>query len=305
MSYQPLTIAQAADGYIAFFTGAGTIAGDNDLYFDRVNNTLSANMDFGGWGAPLFTVILTSGTTYNFESPGAVKIWVVGAGGGGGGVPGTDSTSAGGGAAGGVAYKTFVCTGDQTLSYSIGSGGAGGSGTSGGSSGGNTSATFLAVTLTANGGAGGSYNDGNTSAGGSYSGGDGGATGGTGGGSAGDEGGSGGGGIGTANKGAHSGGEGQDGAQSNDISGLQTIVTGLGYSWTTFGSGGTSGASPNAAHGGDATGVGCGGGGAGWYGGTGGNGYLGGGGGGASGYSITHSGGTGGAGFIVIQGTYA
>jgi len=40
MSYQPLTIAQGADGYLAFFTGTNGIAGDNDLFWDRANNRL-------------------------------------------------------------------------------------------------------------------------------------------------------------------------------------------------------------------------------------------------------------------------
>lgn len=35
-----ITAAQGADGYIAFFTGPGAIAGDNDLFYDRATSTL-------------------------------------------------------------------------------------------------------------------------------------------------------------------------------------------------------------------------------------------------------------------------
>jgi len=38
-----LTAEEGADGYVAFFTSSGTLAGDNDLYFDRVNNNLQLN----------------------------------------------------------------------------------------------------------------------------------------------------------------------------------------------------------------------------------------------------------------------
>lgn len=40
--YASLT-TQGADGYLAFFTGPNSLAGDNDLYWDRVNNRLQVN----------------------------------------------------------------------------------------------------------------------------------------------------------------------------------------------------------------------------------------------------------------------
>jgi len=36
-----LTAIEGADGYIAFFTGANSIAGDNDLFFDRINHNFT------------------------------------------------------------------------------------------------------------------------------------------------------------------------------------------------------------------------------------------------------------------------
>lgn len=38
-----ITATEGADGYIAFFTGAESIAGDNDLFWDRPTNTLVTN----------------------------------------------------------------------------------------------------------------------------------------------------------------------------------------------------------------------------------------------------------------------
>lgn len=38
-----LTASQGADGYIAFFTGSNSLAGDNDLFYDRVNSRLGIN----------------------------------------------------------------------------------------------------------------------------------------------------------------------------------------------------------------------------------------------------------------------
>ena len=40
MSFQPLKISQGSDGYVTFFNGVSSIAGDNDLYWDRYNNRL-------------------------------------------------------------------------------------------------------------------------------------------------------------------------------------------------------------------------------------------------------------------------
>jgi len=50
MSYQPLTIAQTGDGYLAFFTGINSIAGDNDLFYDRANGNLSTNGGVTAYG---------------------------------------------------------------------------------------------------------------------------------------------------------------------------------------------------------------------------------------------------------------
>lgn len=41
LSSSPLTATEGADGYIAFFTGSQSIAGDNDLFFNRANHNLS------------------------------------------------------------------------------------------------------------------------------------------------------------------------------------------------------------------------------------------------------------------------
>ena len=41
MSFNPLQITQGADGYLAFFTGASGLAGDNDLYFNRITHDLT------------------------------------------------------------------------------------------------------------------------------------------------------------------------------------------------------------------------------------------------------------------------
>jgi len=49
MSFNPIISAQGADGYLVFFTGASAMAGDNDLFFDRVthNLTLTGEGKFG------------------------------------------------------------------------------------------------------------------------------------------------------------------------------------------------------------------------------------------------------------------
>jgi len=291
--------ASSADGYVAFFTGADTIAGDNDFYYNRATNHLTApNIDLGTWGGTPFVVVLTSGVSYNFASAGSVKIWVIGAGGGGGGVI-AGTKAAGAGAAGGVAYKTFIVSGSQTITYSIGAAGAGGDGVDG-NAGGDTTATFQAVGLTGGGGGGGDNDHIVQAPGGTYSGGDGGSTGGTGGvPNQSNIGGGGGGGIGAANKGVWGSTDGQPGAQSNDINGLQSVIEEAGYSWTTFGAGSTAGVDD--VPGGTATGLGCGGGAPSWWGGVGGDGLYGGGGGGATTYTSQKQGGDGGQGMIVIE----
>ena len=40
-----ITATQGSDGYIAFFTGSDSIAGDNDLYWDRENNKHMEKVD--------------------------------------------------------------------------------------------------------------------------------------------------------------------------------------------------------------------------------------------------------------------
>lgn len=251
------------------------------------------------WTAPLF---LTSGTSYVVPSGfTTAKIWAIGGGGGGGGVATTDGTAAGGGGGGGVAYKTFSVTPGQSISFSIGSGGSGGTGANDGSAGGSTTATYGGVTITANGGNGGTFNTAANASGGSYSGGDGGAAGGAGAGASGEKGGGSGGAIGGI-AGTAVSLAGNVGAASSDVSGLFAALTLIGtYPVVSGGTAGSGSGPANAALGGNATGFGCGGGSAGWYGGVGGNGLYGGGGGGASGGTITQSGGNGGAGVVIVS----
>ena len=107
-------------------------------------------------------VLLTSGTSYTVPSGAtSMKAWAVGQGGQGGGYQRFTS-------AGGTAYKTWSCSGGQTVSYSVGA-------SSGGSS---TTVTFSGTTITGGGGKGGTGSD---FSGGTFSGGDGGANGGAGG----------------------------------------------------------------------------------------------------------------------------
>lgn len=54
-----VTATQGADGYIAFFTGSNTIAGDNDLFYDRVNNRLGIGTSAPG--DPLAVVGISEG----------------------------------------------------------------------------------------------------------------------------------------------------------------------------------------------------------------------------------------------------
>jgi hypothetical protein len=112
--------------------------------------------------------VKTSGTTYTVPAGiTTLKIWTIGAGGGGAGAAASDGVSGGAGGAGGVAYRVFAVKPGDTISYSLGTAGTGGSGGANGNTGGNTTVTAGAVTLTANGGAGGVYNTGATAAGGS------------------------------------------------------------------------------------------------------------------------------------------
>jgi hypothetical protein len=166
-----------------------------------------------------------------------VKVWAIGAGGGGAGSTDNDGTSGGGAGAGGIAYISQpVSTGD-IINYSLGAGGAGGIDANNGSNGGNTVATINAITITGFGGMGGQYNNSIDAAGGSYSGGDGGSNGGDGRGIAGDSGGGGGGGIGAVIGGAVPGGNGADGANAADVSGLFSVLSSgtlLPVGWKVF-----------------------------------------------------------------------
>ena len=49
MSFSFTALRQGSDGYVAFFTGPNDLAGDNDLFWDRVNN----NLILGGGGGLL------------------------------------------------------------------------------------------------------------------------------------------------------------------------------------------------------------------------------------------------------------
>jgi hypothetical protein len=143
---------------------------------------------------------------------------------------------------------------------------------------------------------------------GGVSGGNGGASGGFGSSSQGDSGGGGGGGIGGANAVDLGLGSGDNGAQSLDVSGLFSVLSGLGVSTTSPGAGGANTGiycTPGTGSGGNSTGFGSGGGGAGFYGANGGNGLYGGGGGGASGGTgcPSYSGGSGGQGVVVVNPT--
>lgn len=191
-----------------------------------------------------------------------------------------------------------------SISYTLGTAGAKGVDANSGSAGGNSTLSYLGVSLTANGGSGGNYNTGTTSSGGTASGGTSNATGGTGGGVSGDVGGAGGGGINVSDNGSWSNSAGQDGASAIDFQGLSSALSGSGYSLGTGGTGSAAGSAgtANANNGNPGTGIGAGGGGAGFYGGNGGNGSYGGGGGGAAGYTAANmEGGDGGQGVLVIQ----
>jgi hypothetical protein len=65
--------ASGSDGYIAFFTGSNTLAGDNDLFFDRVNNQLQVS-SFKLTTDPTDGYTLTSDSSGNAtwqENPGS------------------------------------------------------------------------------------------------------------------------------------------------------------------------------------------------------------------------------------------
>ncbi|NOT94668.1 hypothetical protein [Ferruginibacter sp.] len=83
----------------------------------------------------------------------------------------------------------------------------------------------MVLLITADGGAGGEYNNDLNAAGGTFSGGDGGANGGDGKGCSGDSGGGGGGGIGGVIGGTPPGGDGANGADAGDVSGLFTALS--------------------------------------------------------------------------------
>ena len=68
MSFNPITAAQGADGYLAFFTGPNGLAGDNDLFYDRVTSDLNI-----GVGKLLFgsgALIKLAGPTVQIRNDG-------------------------------------------------------------------------------------------------------------------------------------------------------------------------------------------------------------------------------------------
>jgi hypothetical protein len=118
----------------------------------------------GGTAAYLLKGItyLTSGTAATYTTPTGVRalyVEVVGGGGGGGGSDGQGSGTggaAGGGGGGGYVSK-LIASPSASYTYTIGAGGNGGaSGNNGGTNGSNTTFTDGTLTLTGNGGVGGS-----------------------------------------------------------------------------------------------------------------------------------------------------
>ena len=200
------------------------------------------------------------------------------------------------------------------VNYSIGAPGAGGTPSSqdislNGSGGGTSSLTFLAVTLTANGGHGGYWNDathptatGGTASGGTYN-----ATGGDAPTGSGDFGSCSGGGLNGANGGWLYGINyyGADGGHAVDFHGLKDAVILAGGTWNDTEVNGSTSSSFPATAGSDAVGFGNGGGAASAWGGKGGSGKYGGGGAGSAGGSgpqdSPQDGGTGGSGFVVLR----
>lgn len=248
-------------------------------------------------------VVLTSGTTWTVpQNVTSIKVWAIGAGGGGAGAEPTTYSAGGGGAAGGIAYRVFTVNPGQAFAYSIGAGGQYGQYQGNGSNGGNTSITAPdGTTLWGYGGTGGYYAEAlpGFPPGGSGIGGTDNTTGGTGRSVSLNEGGGGGGGLNGA-AGAYGGGcAGGNGGQMTDYQGLFAVITSLGLSTTSAGTGGACSSGSQAT---SATGFGSGGGGASTFGGNGGDGAYGGGGGGAAGDGVSpFHGGTGGTGAIVIS----
>jgi hypothetical protein len=172
----------AATGFGSGGGGAGWYAGNggNGLYGGGGGGAAGGSgcSDFtggsGGQGVVVISfsngtdVVMTSGSSFAVPAGAtSAKVWAVAAGGSGAGALGnTDSTSGGAGGAGGVVYRTFSVTSGQSISYSLGSGGAGGTGASDGSAGGNTTVTFGAIAMTANGGSAGRYQNTSSNSGG-------------------------------------------------------------------------------------------------------------------------------------------
>lgn len=186
----------------------------------------------------LNTTVYTTGTSLTVGPLiTSVKVWAIGAGGGGAGSTDNDGTAGGGGGGGGIAYVTKAVSPGNTITYSLGAGGAGGIDANDGTAGGNTTVTVAGTTITGNGGDGGQYNNGLNASGGTYSGGDGGINGGDGPGSNGDQGGGGGGGIGLSFGNGPVGGDGGNGADAADVSGLFAALSSgvlLPVTWESF-----------------------------------------------------------------------
>lgn len=201
-------------------------------------------------------------------------------------------------------YGKTLGSSSSIITVTVGSGGAPGFGAQNGGTGGTTTIAFPArnISLTANGGGGGVYQSTSTFAlGGTASGGTTNFTGGYGKSSSGDNGGGGGGAIGGVNATHEGNTAGDNGAQSANVQSLFELLNANGIATTGPGAGSPPGSGGQNNKGGNATGFGCGGGGGGWWGGGGGDGLSGGGGGGASGYGSTWTGGTGGAGAVIIR----
>jgi hypothetical protein len=191
-----------------------------------------------------------------------------------------------------------------SFNYSLGTAGRAGVGAASGVVGGISRMSFLGVTLTANGGAGGLYNTGANAAGGTATGGSSNATGGVGGGESGaGVGAGGGGGINlSTNFNPPSTTTGADGASALDFQNLNAALLSSSFILGFRGEGGNF--DTQLINGGNASGIGAGGGGGRTSGANGGLGSFGGGGGGATGTSTlpdTYSGGAGGSGVLVIR----
>lgn len=135
--------------------GGSGVSVDQVLYLiaaDRTNGSGGA----GGSDQPALMNVETftaSGTYTPTSGARTCKIIVTGGGGGGGSADSTnDAVGSGGGAGGTVIYSGVIPT--STATVTIGAAGAAGSAGAGGA-GGNSSVSFDAVTLTANGGSGG------------------------------------------------------------------------------------------------------------------------------------------------------